>query len=70
MKLSIRVDGVPLERPLSVGLVHGYIGGPDTARHPQYSCDLSDRLPVHGQQCDQSGSALCRDVALAIVPLY
>ncbi|EFN69375.1 hypothetical protein EAG_01115 [Camponotus floridanus] len=45
MELSIRVDGVPLERPLSVRLVDGYIRGSDTARHPQYSCDLSDRLP-------------------------
>ncbi|KYN10826.1 hypothetical protein ALC57_17026, partial [Trachymyrmex cornetzi] len=49
MELSIRVDGVPLERPLSVRLVDGYIRGPDTARHPQYSCDLSDRLPVREQ---------------------
>lgn len=70
MELSIRVDGVPLERPLSVRLVDGYIRGPDTARHPQYSCDLSDRLPVHGHHYDQSGCALYLGVALAIVPLY
>lgn len=58
MELSIRVDGVPLERPLSVRLVDGYIRGPDTARHPQYSCDLSDRFPVR-EQYDRA--ALCFD---------